>query len=238
MTKATDGNWHRIWSNRTPIDTQEGSVLQKLICIDGFDSPLGLMKEEQWNDYVALFARRSGIVPSDSIFEVGCGCGAFLYPFFTKDHEVGGIDYSSELVQIAQTVMPGRAAFFRAAEASSCPVDPEAEAVIANHVIHYFPSLEYSSMALELMLRKARRVVTISGIPDASLRQESENERRGLLKREEYESKYRGLDILYYQKDWFEALAVTHGFVPRFFDHEMPGFAQNRFRFDCVMTRI
>lgn len=231
-------NWHRIWSNRTPQKSLEENVLQQLISADGFDTPLGVMAENDWKDYVELFTNRSGIAQDDSIFEIGCGGGAFLYPFYEAGFEVGGIDYSQELIQIAQTAMPQRKNFLHAMEASSCPIFPAVNVVIANHVIHYFPSLDYSTAVLDLMLQKALRVVSISGIPNANLKEESESTRRGLLSLEEYESKYRGLDILYYQQNWFIELATKHGFVARFFDHEMPGFAQARFRYDCVLTKF
>lgn len=238
MTTGFIDNWHRIWSNRTPEGSQKGSVLQTLISIDGFDSPLGFMNEHHWKDYVAQFIQRSGIVQGDSVFEVGCGAGAFLYSLHGAGYEVSGIDYSKEQIQIAQSVMPQRKAFLNTTEASLCPINPSSDAVIANHVVHYFPSLTYSFAVIDLMLNKALKVVSISGIPNVELQNESENERRSTLSVEEYDSKYQGLEILYYSKDWFAELAKIHNFLPQFFDHDMPNFLQNRFRFDCVMTRI
>jgi SAM-dependent methyltransferase len=230
-------NWHRVWSNRRSPEELQGSVLQRLVSIDGFDSPLGMMSEDHWSDYVAMFASRSGIRQGDSVFEIGCGAGAFLYPFYTAGYEVSGIDYSHELIQIARSVMPQRKQFLNSTEARSCPVSPLQDVVVANHVIHYFPSHAYSRAVLERVLQKALRVAALSGIPDVRLRDESESERRALLSSGEYDSKYRGLEILYYAQDWFVGMAQERGFVAQFFDHEMPGFAQNRFRFDCVMTR-
>ncbi len=231
-------NWHRIWSNRTSQQAADGSMLERLISADGFDSPLGLMAENDWRAYVALFAKRTEIVKGDSIFEVGCGAGAFLYPFYEASFEIGGIDYSRELIQIAQNAMPEKKSEFNTQEASVCQIAPRADVVVANHVIHYFYSLDYSFTVLDLMLRKAIRVVSISGIPDADKKENSEKERRGLLTAEEYEPKYRGLELLYYKKEWFSEMASAHGFDVQFFPHEMPGFAQNRFRFDCVMKRV
>ena len=136
-------NWHRVWSNRQHAINQDLGVspLHKLISLDGFDSPLGTMAEGDWNAYLSLFAQRCGLESGDSIFEVGCGSGAFLFPLWLRGHPVGGLDYSSELVLMAQYVMPGSVIY--AQEATQFSDDEKSDHVIANHVIHYFSSLDY-----------------------------------------------------------------------------------------------
>jgi ubiquinone/menaquinone biosynthesis C-methylase UbiE len=229
-------NWHRVWSQRKPAPEQAVNALQQLIALDGFDSPLGAMSENDWKTYVDVFAKRCGLSAGDSIFEVGCGSGAFLFPFHQQGHAVGGIDYSEELILVAQSYMPERRGEFSVLEAkefSELPVD----VVVANHVIHYFSSLTDAETVVSKMLRKAVKSVCVSGVPDVALRVESERERRGILMPDEYEAKYAGLEILYYDRKFFIELAKAYSFNVRFFDHGMPGFAQNRFRFDCLMTR-
>ncbi len=229
-------NWHRVWSQRKPAPEQAVKALQQLIALDGFDSPLGAMSENDWKTYVDVFAKRCGLSADDSIFEVGCGSGAFLFPFHQKGHAVGGIDYSAELILVAQSFMPERRGEFSVLEAkefSELPVD----FVVANHVIHYFSSLTDAETVVSKMLRKAVKSVCVSGVPDATLRIESEQERRGILTPDEYQAKYAGLEILYYDREFFVELAKEYSFNVKFFEHGMPGFAQNRFRFDCLMTR-
>ncbi len=229
-------NWHRVWSQRKPAPEQAVNALQQLIALDGFDSPLGAMTENDWKTYVDVFSKRCGLLAGDSIFEVGCGSGAFLFPFHQKGHAVGGIDYSEELILVAQSFMPehaGEFSVFEAKEFSELPVD----VVVANHVIHYFSSLTDAETVVSKMLRKAVKSVCVSGVPDAALRIESERERRGILQADEYEKKYAGLEILYYDRKFFVELGKAYSFNVRFFDHGMPGFAQNRFRFDCLMTK-
>ncbi len=229
--------WHQIWSNRQKL-VPDGEVLQQLISLDGFDTPLGLMSESEWRSYVSLLAKRSGIIAGDSIFEIGCGAGAFLYPLYEQGFNVAGIDYSEVLLGVAKTAMPRHAESFSVLEAINCPASPPNDVIVANHVIHYFPSIEYFGAVLDLMLCKANRVVSISGIPNLELMKDSENSRRALLGDEEYEKKYRGLEILYFGKDWFMDYSDRYGFQAEFFDHQMPGFAQAEFRFDCVLTKI
>jgi SAM-dependent methyltransferase len=237
MTVNNANNWHSVWSKRV-LPESSGTVLEKLIAMDGFDTPLGVMEEADWRNYVTRFAERSGITPADSIFEVGCGSGAFLYPFYEMGQKVSGIDFSTELVKVARSVMPLAASALEATEASVIDPAQKFDVVIANHVIHYFPGMEYAAGVLDAMFRKASKCVSVSGIPDQSLRADSESFRKGMLSDDEYEKKYAGLPILYFQKDWFQQLAEANSFSCAFFEHQMPGFAQNQFRFDCVMKRI
>ena len=62
----------------------QGTVLEKSISADGFDSPLGLMEEKDWRDYVSLLAKRTQIAKDESIFEVGCGSGLFFIRFMKQ----------------------------------------------------------------------------------------------------------------------------------------------------------
>lgn len=228
-------NWHRVWSNRSSLESGSGTVLEKLISADGFDSPLGLMQENDWRNYVNKLANRFELAEGESIFEVGCGAGAFLYPFYEEGRNVGGIDYSKDLIQIAQSAMPLAKDSLEVKEATMFNAYPKADIVIANHVIHYFSSYKYAEDVLELMLKKVKRVISISGIPNAEMKEDSEKMRRGLLTDQEYEAKYKGLEIIYFEKEWFKRIAEKANLSVEFWGHEMPGFAQNKFRFDCIL---
>jgi hypothetical protein len=61
-------NWHRVWSQRKPDPEQAVNALQQLIALDGFDSPLGAMSENDWKTYVDVFSKRCGLLAGDSIF--------------------------------------------------------------------------------------------------------------------------------------------------------------------------
>ncbi len=230
-------NWHKIWSNRNVVQNTDYSILQNLIILDGFDTPLGMMTEEQWLSYIALFRERCGIFPGDSIFEVGCGSGAFLYPFAEQGHRIGGLDYSNELVEHAHQALPEWQGSVFCQEAAAIDEQKPFDFSIANQVFHYFPDLNYASVVLDKMILKSQKAVYISGIPDIELNAESERERRGIMTIEDYEKKYAGLEILYFNKTFFTEFAKRYQLECSFYPHNMPGFAQNRFRFDCILKK-
>ena len=110
-------NWKNIWNKRQISNLTEinrNKLLEFLIKYNGFDGGSGSssITVEAWTDYISLIKNKLSILEDDSIFEVGCGCGALLYPFYTANHFVGGIDYSDILIQQAKTIMPNAELLF------------------------------------------------------------------------------------------------------------------------------
>jgi cyclopropane fatty-acyl-phospholipid synthase-like methyltransferase len=88
--------WQEIWNRKLatgPLD------LASLVKLDGFDTGAGRIDVEDWQAYCAIIGRKLGLRDGDSVFEVGCGAGAFLYGLRQlRPLEVGGIDYASNLI--------------------------------------------------------------------------------------------------------------------------------------------
>jgi hypothetical protein len=64
------------------------------------------------------------------------------------------------------------------------------------------------------MVSKARHVVAVLGVPDAAKEPEALARRRELAGgKDAYAARYRGLDHLYYDRDWFVMTLKNHGLV-------------------------
>jgi SAM-dependent methyltransferase len=226
--------WGDIWSNRR-IEQTESTLLQHLIFLDGFDSGAGRIEEEHWVEYLGFIAGAVSIKAGDSLFEVGCGSGAFLYPFFMKGHVVGGIDYSQTLIAEARKAFPGMN--FAVGEAANLNSLDQYDVVLSNGVFHYFPDLDYARGVVERMIGKARKRVAVLEVPDAAVERESEDARRGSLPRGEYDRKYLGLKHLYYDRQWFGDLASAHGCECSIFDQKIRDYGNNQFRFNCIFEK-
>jgi len=99
-------NWNSIWNKRKIEDSIVGNLLEHLIRADGFDEGAGSIGKYNWLQYILYIKERLNIEKTDSIFEIGCGGGAFLYPFYKEGYEVAGIDYSEALIEIGKSMMP------------------------------------------------------------------------------------------------------------------------------------
>ena len=98
--------WKSIWEKKG-ANAPENIGLPELIAMDGFDSGAGRMSTGSWLSFVKHVMGKLNINKTDKVLEIGCGAGAFLFPIYSANIKVFGIDYSKSLVQICQQAMPG-----------------------------------------------------------------------------------------------------------------------------------
>jgi SAM-dependent methyltransferase len=225
-------NWHEIW-NRRALDGPLN--LAQLVRLDGFDAGAGHIEARDWQAYCDTIGKKLGIQHRDSVFEIGCGAGAFLFALLkTWTLEVGGLDYSTSLIDVARKAIPK--GHFQVGDACSVSGEPRYDYVISNSLFHYLTD-ESAAVVLDKMITKARVAIAISEVPDISTKTESENLRRSALGPEEYKAKYRGLDHSYYARSWFMRRARACGLTIEIFDGCVPNYAQNRYRFNVIMRK-
>lgn len=232
MTGESDrlGNWRRVWRGR-PLDDENATPLLEMIMeIDGF----GATDPAAWVTGIGQTRARLGVQTDDTIFDVGCGAGAFLYPLVHQfQHRVGGIDYSEGLVETARRAMPGMQ--FGVAEASLLDEDDRYDFVVAHSTFQYFPTLDYAEAVLRRMMKKARKAVAVLDVSDAARRDDLESLRRGALPDGEYEQRYRGLEHLYYDRAWFEMFAGAAGAHVEVFEQDIPTYETRGLRFNVLL---
>lgn len=227
-------DWKEIWS-RTRQLPAEKQDLQFLIEADGFNSGAGKIAAPDWLAYTAYVTQLAQISPDDSIYEIGCGSGAFLYPFYQQGHAVGGIDYSASLIEIANMVMP--AMNFEVQEALQLDLSHAYDVVIANSVFQYFPSLTYATEVIERMYAKANKRVILLDLNDIAFEEEALAIRKGALSEGEYEEKYKGLDHLFYDRNFVEQLMQGKHASVQSSDQQIQNYGNNKFRFNVVIEK-
>ncbi len=121
-------------------------------------------------------------------------------------------------------------------EAKDLDPSPQYDYVVANSVFHYF-SLEYAAEVVKRMINKAKKAVAVMDIPDRATKVESEALRCGMMSLKEYEEKYKWLEHNYYARSWFVKQAEIFGLTCKIFDGCIPNYAQNRFRFGCIIRK-
>lgn len=229
-----DLNWKQIWNKRSHI-SETILNLESLIKLDGFDSGVGRISTEDWQAYARVIAEKIKLFDGASVYELGCGAGAFIYALSAiKTLKVGGLDYASSLIEAAQKAMPN--GDFVADDAINMCIDPQYDFVISNSVFHYF-SEAYAEKVLKQMIEKSNSAVAILDVPDLQTKTQSELIRRDALTIAEYEKKYAGLSHTYFARDWFEKQAQQLGCKCAIFDGCVPNYGQNQYRFSVLITK-
>jgi SAM-dependent methyltransferase len=225
-------NWQQIWAART-LDPAKGSTLAQLMAADGLDTGFGNVSEAAWLRFIGRAAVELELAKGSEVFEVGCGAGAFLYDLDARGYAVCGIDPSEALVAYARAAIPrGR---FEVADASTFDEAEQADAVVSCAVFLYFPSPDYASAVIGRMAAKARHAVALFDVPDAALQDEALAVRRGHLGSEAYEARYRGLDHLYFDREWVRNEFERRGLERvRIESQQIDGYTNGAFRFNAI----
>jgi trans-aconitate methyltransferase len=207
----------------------------RLMAADGLDTGFGSVSEEAWRRYVLDTAATLGITPGSSVFDVGCGSGAYLYELYRSGCAVAGLDSSSAQIGYARQAMPEGQ--WQLADASELDVSTQYDFVVSSAVFLYFPSLDYAHRVLERLVRKARRGVMVADVPDLATRDQALAMRRRMAGEEVYASKYEGLDHLYICKSWFQsALADLKVAGVRIENQHIEGYANSAYRFNVFIA--
>ncbi len=193
--------WHTIWSSRV---FDNPSSMDALIALNGFDTGAMTVHNSEWNLNAQKIAAKMGIQSGDSVYEIGCGCGAFLLALKKCiDITVGGGDYSEPLIEVAKKILPQST--FEVVSATELNTSVQYDHAIAHSMLHYL-TLDEASVAIERLILKSKKVIGLFDLPDVNLQLDAENFRKKNLPEGEYEQKYQGLTHTYFAKDWLIAL--------------------------------
>lgn len=225
--------WKEIWNNRKIADA--GSILEKLLTANGYDSVFGKMAVTPFMAYINMIRAELDVGEKDAVFEVGCGAGAALYPFYTRGHVVSGLDYSKPLIALAAGTMPDMA--FHVGEADQVDVAQTFDIVLSCGTFIYFDGFDYARKVIMRMIQKAKKTIGIFDISDLALKSEAETLRREGMGAKVYDKKYRGLEHLYYPKSFFKDVARASGCKIRIFAQSIEGYQNSAYRYNVVLVK-
>jgi ubiquinone/menaquinone biosynthesis C-methylase UbiE len=235
--------WRDIWLKKGSTVQTNGKEKQELINLikfDGFDTGGGSVNEETWLKLVDLVEKKIQLKKNFNIIEVGCGAGAFLYPFYQQGiYNIYGIDYSESLIKIAKEVMPK--ANLICAEAKSLPFEKNLfDVVVSNSVFNYFPNEIYAKDVLFEILRvlKSGGECLLLDLNDLAKKDYAEKKRRDELGVEEYEKRYKNLSQMYYDKDWFKNFALQNNLEFEIFDQKITEYGNSEWRFNFYFKNL
>ena len=224
--------WEGVWARRS-VDEAAPTTLTGMMRADGLDTGFGSVSEANWRAGVRRVADELHLAAGDSVYEVGCGAGAFLYELYEHGVRVAGLDRSEALVQCARRMLPGGC--FTVGDAAELDVLDPVDAVVSFGVFMYFPSLGYARGVIERMAGKARRCVALLDIPDLERKDAAMAARVELAGgAAAYAERYAGLEHLYFERSWMAGVLDACGLVDvQVVDQWIAGYPNAAYRFNA-----
>ena len=237
--------WKEVWDSKGRAEFTTAPDLNDRLNAGGWTSGAGgIVSEKAWMAYADNVALSLGLRGGESVFEIGCGAGAFLVALMRR-HEltVSGVDIAQSQVALAQRAIPeGR---FEIADAAEDPVPSaiiegvkHSDVTVVNGVVAYLPGTAVVERLITV-LSGAPGNAAILDVPDARFREQRESARRSLLPPGEYQRRYQssGLRHLYLDPDWLIHKGELAGFSVDIVSQEIVGFNQSQFHFNAYLFR-
>lgn len=233
-----ENKWKEIWEKKSRLNS---IVLECLIKADGFDSFAGDNSVNHWREYIRQLFKIVAIEPNHSIFDVGCGSGAFLYEHHLSGGVVGGIDYSSHLIGIAQGFMPF--SDFTFGDAREVNATPKYDVVTSHSVFQYFDDCDMAEAVINCMIEKSNKTIAILDINDERLagiyhEKRIENFKVRGLTEIDYWDKYNDLKFMFYSKEFFEAIGHKNNLHVSILPQNNPNNWNAEMRFNVVFNKL
>lgn len=233
--------WDRIWKKRSSDIELTDNVFENFCNLkraDGFDvHAADNYYQNFYNEYLDMFERiaKNCNVEPESIYEVGCGSGVNLYLFEQLNHIkiLGGIDYSANLIEIAQKVVTSKD--LQCDEAIDISVNNQYDVVLSDSVFQYFETEEYGFEVFEKMFEKAKKMVVVKEIHDKAKEKEHLAFRRKMDAN--YDENYKNLGKTFYERKKFEDFAKKHGCRYEITRFQNESYWNNDFVFDFYLYK-
>ena len=235
--------WKNIWDKKG-LNFSENLTLKNLISIDGFDnSGKEVLNEESWMEYVRYICSVVNINSKKSILEIGCGSGAFLKvleDIADENTKLYGFDYSSNLINIAKTVIKN--CNFCCDEAINIDTifNTSFDLIFCNSAFHYFNDKEYAYSVIKKyysILSKGGSLAFLD-INDEAKMDIYYKVRFAEIGEEEYKKKYEGLNQLFFSKEEIFNILVKLGFEKIIIeDQNISGYSNNQYRFNAFALK-
>jgi cyclopropane fatty-acyl-phospholipid synthase-like methyltransferase len=223
--------WNEIWKNRkVEFDSLDYSNLLKL---NGYDGPQSNLTPQNLNLAHKIYAEKMNLKPNQSIFEVGCGAGSFLYNWYNSGHKVGGCDISKNLLECTKKILP-RGEWYLASD-SEFEKEPKWDHLVSFGVCMYLTPREVLNL-IDRMINKANFSVSLFEISDLDKMIDCEKERRRMIPN--YEVKYKDLNHFYHSKNDISEHLNKLGLNYTIYDQYIPGYENSKWRFNVTINLV
>lgn len=236
MNNEKTNTWKEIWTKSARLNDP---ILECMIKADGFDTAASKFDIEDWRRYVSNIYKYIGIKKDISVYDVGCGSGAFLYQHHLNGGKVGGCDYSPFLLKIANAFMDGT---FEEIDAKNLSTDIKWDVIVSNSTFQYFENKEIAYKITSKMMEKANNAIAILDVNDVEFEDvyhenRIEEYKRANLSEKDYWNKYDDLKHQFYPKKFFTDFGIKHNLKTEIYSQNINGYKNSKLRYNVFFRK-
>jgi len=228
-------DWRKIWNRVHAVENRQLTI-RELLTLNGFNSSGHDVNENEFINFIVYVSEKAGMISGDTIYEIGCGCGAILKILEIHRNLIilGGIDYSEPLCEIARSQFED--AKFECLEAIGFGMEKSVNHIISHSGFQYFENWDYAATVLQKMLQAAVSTITILDIPDSDLELSCIEERMAVIGHKKYAELYSNLHRQFYSKQFFTDFANKNKLNIEFVeDNIRANYMNAKFNFHVIL---
>ncbi len=158
----------------------------------------------------------------------------YLISTLSPDYEIGGVDYSKPLIDVASEAMPFAKELY-CGEAASLDTSIKYSCVYSRSVFQYFPDEQYAESVINSMIEKATYSIGLLDIHNIAKKEEFIEYRRKTI--ENFDKKYNELNHMFYSKQFFLDIADKHNCWIKFSKSGLSNYWNDPFTFDVYLYK-
>ena len=139
-------SWSQVWKKKSNLPFSKN--YKTLLEMNGWDTGVSSFSIYEWKKFINLIIKKFKITKADNVFEIGCGSGAFLLPFYKKDINCFGTDYSLKFIKSCKKLM--KKGVFIKSEANNLKKFKKYKFnyVFIHSVFQYFDNIKYADQVM------------------------------------------------------------------------------------------
>jgi glycerol-3-phosphate cytidylyltransferase len=230
-------SWKNIWDNRiikSKIKSSNFNLKNSMILNGHYEGP-GKIPIISWKKYGSKLRKVLNINRKDTLFEVGCGSGAFLYLF--KDlKKIGGCDYSNELIKYCKKFLKKHSKNIINKNSDQINDKLKYKFVFSHGLLHYL-SDSLARKTIIQMIKKSKDKIAILDIPNKKFEKKYMALRIKSLGKKKYKKNYNKLPHNLYSKSFFNEIAKKTNCNHYFFQNIIENHKQGKYRFNVCFSK-
>ena len=177
-----------------------------LLGMNGWDTGVSTFTINDWKKFINLIIRKFNIKKKDNVFEIGCGSGAFLLPFYKKSINCFGTDYSPKFIKHCKKLMKN--GVFIKSDANNLKKFKKYkfDFIFIHSVFQYFDNIRYANQVMNQLKEITQKgtKIFILDVPNLAKKKIWKRDMIKTIGKNEFNKRYLNFKHLFYPISFFE----------------------------------